>query len=315
MSPKTISTTFSVPCDAVGIPLDAQPSSSLDWKEAIHLAEQAIAEDKQLFWHIDLGLFHALARPLSDPMQEQTLCLALDHFRDSIYDRFADHTLGVSIYQGPLEMLQEISPREYELWLSEKQLTATPWAESCFKADLAAGYLERLLSSLPAMVEPFLFLDLKSAQDPFLAALLLYSGRFESFRIALANSPFPVSAHSWLNGPAYGWSFESEGEHRHPPFLGILIPGDLLHPEESQELGDALRLLSQKNVPFRLIPESQLTHLWDGLDLLLCSSKCLTREGMRMLQGFCAAGGTVISADQPLDLPQVLDYQSWVKSL
>ena len=67
---------------------------------------------------------------------------------------------------------------------------------------------------------------------------------------------------------------------------GLLLPPDELC---SQEVLKTLEL----NLQTRVIPEKMLNEMWDGLDHLVVVEDALTQQGLRHLQGFEAAGGTV----------------------
>lgn len=71
--------------------------------------------------------------------------------------------------------------------------------------------------------------------------------------------------------------------------IDLAAPLGLLFPDEG-----SLDLTKMPR-PFRPIPETRLTHLWEGLDVLVVPGP-LTRCGERMVQGFLAAGGEVITS-------------------
>ncbi len=56
-------------------------------------------------------------------------------------------------------------------------------------------------------------------------------------------------------------------------------------------------------IDYRIIPETYLTTEWHGLDYLIVDPDSLSSQGFRKLQGFCAAGGTIVSLGKIMGLP------------
>lgn len=81
--------------------------------------------------------------------------------------------------------------------------------------------------------------------------------------------------------------------------LGFLLPsnGDV----EFQQLID-------KSLSIRVIPEQNLVSEWDGLDVLIVDAPLVSKEGLRKLRGFCAAGGRVVYLGHPLELPDEMSF-------
>lgn len=90
--------------------LNAKVESDLDWRSAIKSAEAL----DNIIWHLDLGFFHELRKPIDDEGQYRSLRLALDHFVQKIWTPLASKTQSVMIYQGnltadmPIEHLVEL---------------------------------------------------------------------------------------------------------------------------------------------------------------------------------------------------------------
>jgi len=83
-------------------------------------------------------------------------------------------------------------------------------------------------------------------------------------------------------------------------------------------LGDcyegAASLFEKLKEPFRLIPEAFLTAEWEGLDRLFVFPKGVSESGKRMLLGFCAAGGEVVTVGSPfLGLPGEISFAQWAE--
>ena len=60
--------------------------------------------------------------------------------------------------------------------------------------------------------------------------------------------------------------------------------------------------LNRLKTPYRIISELYLTEGWDGIDDLIVFGSAVSRQGIRKLRGFLAAGGRVIHAEAPIGL-------------
>jgi hypothetical protein len=80
---------------------------------------------------------------------------------------------------------------------------------------------------------------------------------------------------------------------------GILLPS--VHADEYQFKG--YELLMNELDDFRIIFEPYLTSEWDGLNELYVLSHSITPQARRKLLGFNAAGGTVVTVGESLNLP------------
>lgn len=126
-------------------------------------------------------------------------------------------------------------------------------------ADAFADYLHRLASFLPDEIKPYCLLDKpQSAKEAQLAS----KARFWHLHLSLEEECAPI---------------------------GILLPTD------EQCTSEVLAKFDQmlKLYPGRIIPETHLTELWNGLDTLVVIEEALSVQGKRKVQGFIAAGGCV----------------------
>lgn len=117
--------------------LNAKVESDLDWRPQIQLANVS----ERVTWHLDLGYFDALSKPIDDEAQYRSLRLALDHFIQKIWIPFADKTEGVMVYQGvirpdmPIEHLielVELLPDEIPLFVDVTTPTINSLTEKAF---------------------------------------------------------------------------------------------------------------------------------------------------------------------------------------
>lgn len=139
--------------------LDAKVESDLDWRIAMKTAESL----DQIVWHLDLGFFDKLRKPIDDEAQYRSLRLALDHFVQKVWPLFAEKTAEVMIYKGPL----------------------TP--------ELPIEHLVELVELLPDEIP--LSADVTTSSVPSLTdkAFLLSSNRFHRIRL-IHDAPFQAEA-------------------------------------------------------------------------------------------------------------------------
>jgi hypothetical protein len=324
--------------DAVMISLDGRTQSNLDWKKERIQAKRFVEKGYFLMWEMRLGLFGDLAQPLVNQTQFLTLALALDHFLDSLGKEFKSHTLGLSLFRGnadfshrfPWDSHQEQNLKEWLQEIGHADLASLDLLQlqqhlkgqqliRLFCRDVAVEYLALLAARMPDSLAPYLYLDASSLNCSSVNEIqLLNPERFNRLRLALKGHRLPFEALGWELATAQGYSGRFSVEL--PPLpsisIGVCIPPcsfDYLHHDQGFEEG--LDALQKQSIPFRLIAESQLTSQWDHLDFLLYSPSGLSRQGKRMLQGFCAAGGTVISTGDLSGFPHEMSLGEWKRLL
>ncbi len=324
--------------DAVTLYLDGRTQVELDWKKAREQALQAVEKGYLLLWDMDLGLFDRLAHPLSNQTQFLSLTLSLEHFRDSLWKEFKQQTIGLSLYRGqadfsrrfPWDHGQEQNLKEWLLDCGKEDLAALSLyvleqqAESqqlvrLFCRDVAIEYLSLLASRLPDDLLAYLYLDASSlAHAPLHQLQLLNPERFNRLHLALKGQTLPFQAWGWHQPTMHGYSGALPFVLPHVPeiTIGICVPSmSCYHSQHYQGLDQAIRHLQERQLPFKLIAETHLTAQWDGLDYILYAPAGLSVQGKRKLQGFCAAGGTVVSTQHLLELPSELSLNDWLSTI
>lgn len=334
--------------NAVSIQLDGQVQSSLDWKNPREEALRCIEKGLKLFWEIDLGLFSNLKLPLFNQTQYLSLSLALEHFRNTLWKEFHEHTIGLSLYRGSLDFSKDLAWNEEQHlnmqgWLfdhfhnveelsQEIQIPLKTFSEvtentmrksargrsllALYSRNAATDYLGLLLNSLPDALQVFLLLDASEVKSPLECAFLLHRERFDRFQLAIKNCCVPYDGLTWEKGNSVS-GFLAPSSLFIPSFqecrVGICLPSvDTSRLSHLQALEQALQWLIERHINFRLVPEAYLTTDWDGLDVLLVVPEALTSEGKRKLKGFCAAGGVILSlSNQFLGLPFEESFETW----
>jgi len=142
-----------------------------------------------------------------------------------------------------------------------------------FELESFAEYLHQLAAYLPDEVPPFVLFDCPG--DP----------------LRFSKEIFPHIHLGFRSGPigALRWSKTLEPLRYDAP-LGIALP----LREKGLQFDVLDRCLAEIDRPYRLIAEPYITEEWDELSELIIFPELISSWGMRMVQGFEAAGGRVI---------------------
>lgn len=151
-----------------------------------------------------------------------------------------------------------------------------------FCAELFSEYLHRLASALPDEAEPMILVE---TAGNFAAMVLIYcKRRFEHFKLI---TDLPI-----------------EGNQN----VIISLPQDQLYdPAVFVPLYNSLE-------NFKCIPEELLNEHWEGVDAIIVDPESLGPSGKRMLYGFEAAGGCIISTKDPLGFASESSLDNWNRS-
>lgn len=336
--------------NSVVVELDAKLDSGLNWNKEKQKALEYISKGYKVVWNLNFGLFHELPLPLSDTSQYRSLNIAIDHFFDFILKDTADHTLGVIIYKGsidfshewPWDVDQELNFRG---WLSEqfkdhhafcnhaklpceslysidpKLLYENEFGRSvlqyyCLRAAL--DYFSILTSRFETDLLPYVLLDTSKIQSPMYTYQLLEHEDFEFIQLALKNSPFESShalgwdSHAYANG-YIGKSAKKYIEPKMHPTVGVVIPTHpVFDPEKRKRIDQTIERVEAKT-SVKYIGERVITLDWAGIEHLIVFE--VEPESKRKLEGFAAAGGTLVKVGNPLNMTQEIPFQEFIKSL
>jgi hypothetical protein len=329
------------------IRIDGSLQSDLDWSAAKKQAEEAIAKGFAIFWDINMGLFADLTLPIGNQTQFLSLGLSIDHFKDTLWKEYADHSIGLSLYRGEVDFSSHFKWDDDQIhnlqdWLKEHFSNLEKLAEvtglvdltkiepgdlylsqsgktilALFCRDVAIEYLTLLASRLPDTIPCYLFLDAGSIQtNPLKQIQLLNPDRFDFLNLALKGTALPFKAWGWQSSATdegYAGIVPRKAPRGQEIKIGVCLPlMNFVQPQHWVSFVPALTFLIERQIPIRLIAESHLIHQWDGLDLLLFNPSGLSSQGKRKLQGFCAAGGLAVSLGDPIGLSNELTFADWV---
>lgn len=285
------------------ISLDGRVSSDLNWKIADDTAEQYQEKGISIFWNLDLGLFNFLKMPLSNQTQFLSLVLSIEHFQKTLWEKYKDISLGICIYHGSINFAQQIPWDEqlhnnYLSWgkqfLGKKFDENNAFFKNLFARDAMSEYLTLIVNRFPDSMPFFMIVDNDPSLSLAMEAQLTHREKFNRIHLKLTNNRLPVLA--------------SDKEAS----IGVCLPSsDLIDLAFLSKLEGVLENLLNKNIPFRIIPESLLINEWDGLDYLIVESSCLSSQGKRKLQGFCAAGGTLVNLGHSLNMPYEISIKDF----
>jgi len=279
------------------IRLDAKATSTLNWNAERKNALSVIAEGKKILWHLDFGLFQELPKPIADKAQFLSLGLALEHFTNTLWKEFQRFSKGVLIYRTDcghflqnfvwndeqianlrnwlkerftldelgLEMQQPISSFD-TISLDRLALLEEKFLLHLFVRDVTVDYLEQLALKLPQEIDVYMDLALRP-ENSWLNLCLTHPDRYKLVKL-LVSHPWKI--------------FESKKAALCMPNLNIVQTAQLAPFKNIQQ------------TDLKYIPEEMLTYAWEGLDCLFYSSQVITPQGMRKVQGFCAAGGQAV---------------------
>ena len=280
--------------NAVLLRLPAHLNDDLCWAKEKEIASQIIAAGKSILWDIDLGLPSFTFTP-ENSAAFFSFSLAIEEFSNTLWPQFQKHTFGAALYRGP------ISSRNFpqESWESSFTECKDKWHGDyeLYCTQMLSEYLHRLVSFLPDAVLPFGFFE--TTVSPGKGAQLFSKERFEHLHLSLKGISCSFAGICWEGG-SYGQGYVGKKAPAQRPVsssaLGIYLPSDVfLDAPLLQELDKCILKLTQKQIPFRVIPEEKLTEQWDGLDQLLVPAQAISAQGRRKLLGFLAAGGNISS--------------------
>ncbi|NDD58463.1 MAG: hypothetical protein EBZ47_04315 [Chlamydiae bacterium] len=327
--------------NSVIIHLPAGLDNELIWEKERQYADSLIADGKMIVWELDFGVAIRHIDP-SDTSLFYSFGIAIDEFVNTFWRDYKDYTLGVILYRGTSEFalnfqftdehkylfLEKISSKEVKVSIeSQIEDAGDRWLSALqdeklfklFAADIFAEYFQRLVSYLPDSLLAFCLLDVSEETQLSFLAQLLSKDRFPHLLLGLKKSPMSIGHLNWEEGGCLGgWIgrgapyFSAVSEVT----LAVALPDDdAFTPDVYQYFDKILNDLVERQVPFRVIPDNLLTEAWDGIDHIVVVTSAISYQGKRRLQGFCAAGGTVVCLGPSLELSQEEVFEHFLAEL
>lgn len=307
--------------NAVAISLDAGIRSSLKWEEALAYAQECVERGLLLFWKLDLGIGREVVE-LADHGQFQALSLAIDYFHKQALSRFKEQTIGVAIYEGSCEFAKDFpsfldKKTDFQEWQETHCLLnlSRDSIERFYCRDVLVEYLDLLTTRLQEEIPAFVLLDGTCIASKWELITLLSRERFEHLHLIVKGDAAGIGQIGWdlpLSSGFIGSSCE-QMPSKEEITVGIYLPS--FSGNISSNLDSVLAELAECRTLYKVYPETFLHIEWDGLEYLIVSSETVSEMGLRKLQGFCAAGGTVVTVGAPLKLAQEISWETYSKLL
>ena len=329
--------------NAVRIVLDGTVRSDLNWTAQIDRANALRDRGYRIFWEMDLGLLSRLELSLSDEQQFRSLSIAVKHFADAVWPKFSDETVGLCLYRGTgnyslrfpwdeerrealrlwlqeafktPEMLEEELRSPIAGWstVSEKTLQSTAPGQEIlrlFCRDCLTHYLEMLTAGLPAYLSLYSLVDMTGVLPERHCYQLAHREVWEDMWPIVRGAPRETTEFTWDdrigNRGFLGRILPNQKEN--DPFIGLCLPSrTTVAPSQLKALDSIIAQLRAANYSFRVLAENFLSSDWEELDYIVVLSDCINPTAVRMLHGFCAAGGTVMHEGQALGLSSEVPF-------
>ena len=306
--------------NTLNIYIDARPSSDLSWESLEFEIEVALKLNAKLSFELDFG-FNEKKALLRDSAAFFSRGLAVNEFEGRIYKKYKNQISAIILYRGCGDFTDSISC-DTALYTDFLE-----WKKSCFESqdlskhmfrlfsmELLMQNLHRLSASLIEEIPLVALFDVKAIKSP--------SQQSELFSKLFFPYIFPGIKHSVSSFSGFGWQFGGDlgmiGHKSEPlpikklPFLGIVLPEMGKVPYDLFD--QTLHLLNESSIDYVIFPELLMIESWHGLDYILVFSSVLTSEGRRMLQGFNAADGKVVTVGEGLGLVDEVQLQEFIRS-
>lgn len=301
--------------NVVQIALPAGPKNDLNWGVQKDQALAAIEEGRYILWHLDFGPL--TSRRLWDQAESAADLAAAGHFASLFLPKFLANTIGVCFYSGPvpsasLLMKDPVLNERYRVWECEQaqRLGATFGNERwprLFARNLLLESSAAWLALLPPELGCFLFFDLRPLPTLVERLEWLSCPAFAPYTLALMGSAPSFNAFVWEGARAF-WPIREK-----KPRVGFLLPPE--QPMRQSEMAFCETVLPSLPSPCRIIPEADLSGRWDGLDDLIVIAPALSVRGRRLLSGFDAAGGRIVTVGGRIGCEGEVDFDSWSQGI
>lgn len=267
----------------IRLSVDLSLKASLDFTSLLKEVEEIASKGNCIFWDIDFD-FDLVGGLFTHPLRFSTYQMSLKEFSSQILEKYPEVSSGLSLYKGESDVSAILETNQELLQMYQELLEGkddTHFNRELFSLTVLVEFLHRLGSIVPETIPLHSFFHLSHAYRLAEIATLFSRERFLHLKFQVEESPLPF-------------------EEKEEPTWGIILPQE--HLMDYELLEAMLQKLMKKTAHFRILPEGLVSELWHGLDHILFSSKCLTKEGKRMLQGFNAAGGTAVYFDNGIGL-------------
>ncbi len=306
--------------NTLNIYIDARPSSDLVWESLESEIETALKLGAKLSFELNFGFSEDRAL-LRDPISFFSRGIAINAFEERVYKPYKDQIATLILYRGSGDFKDSITKdaslyADFLEWKEEffGSSETTHQMFRVFSMELFMQYLHRLAASLIDDIPLVALFNLSDSMRPSYQAELLSKTFFPYI--------FPGIKGASINFNGFGWEGQGNlGYIGHKPMavidekspsLGVVIPQIGRLPYDLFD--KTINMLVENNIDYVIFPESLMIDSWHNLDQILVFSNFLTDEGRRMLQGFNAAAGQVVTVGKVLGLTDEISLSELIRS-
>lgn len=272
------------------ITLPAAPKDELNWDSFIQEA------DEKILWQLDFG-WNTSPLNIWDPASFQSYLLAVEECIKHLQKRFPSkkHSLSfIHLKDSFFKYLifNERLETRYEEFLASRK--NNPLLLELFCANLFSEYLHRLASVLPNEYNSLIVVESSPFLNKAFLAQLFCPRRFAHFKqIHFIKKIVPKSSQ---------------------PVIGLVLPpDDVVNGDIFNQLETVVNILEENKQKFSFIPEELLNESWEGIEYLILSKSTLSSQGMRMLYGFIAAEGHIITIDEKIGCENEISLEEFYR--
>ena len=306
--------------NTLNIYLDARPTSDLAWESVESEIATALKLGAKLSFEIDLGFSESKAL-LRDPAAFFSRGIAISTFEERVYQKYKEHITAIILYRGTGSFKGTIAQdaslyADFMMWKRElfKEESVSDHMMRLFSMELFMQVLHRIAAPLIDEIPLVALFDLADSSRASYQAEILSASYFPYI--------LPGVKHSKIHFKGFGWgqpgNLGTIG-HKYSPLiqkeptnLGIVLPPIGSVPYDLFD--EVIQELVKNKIDYSIFPETLMTENWHGLDHILVFSESVSSEGRRMLQGFNAAAGQVITVGESLNLAEEINSKEFIRS-
>lgn len=330
------------------ISLDCSVRSQLRWEQALERANACRARGVLILWQLNTGIFqNGFCAP--DEGTLNSVLRGLEHFTRQIWPPFANNTLCCALQGGRVPPVAQWSwlelsdfmrscPEDAEMQLALRSLeksaghkrdlaSALQSLDALNLSECATDYQfdlmyctwRALASVLPESAPAGILLDLLDL-TPAHQLYLTTGERAEDLLPIARTQVSQITSLDWNRlGPQGSLWFETEPQELATSDGGAIslalgLPCKKSDQLRWQALAKASQILEKLRLAYRIVPVSSLREHWQELDFVIATFETEGSLGRRQLEGFCAAGGTVLNVQEPMRLELELPFWSWFEA-
>lgn len=254
------------------ITIDAGSKSTLKWPSLEFEIENHLKTNETLSFAFDFD-FDPEEFNFKDEITFFSLSIAVGEFIRRVADPFTGKIKRICLYKGKADFSRAILRYQtlYQSFIDWKEenfahQAINPHLLKLFSIQLMMQYLHQLAAPLPDDIDIFVQIEGLDSLRPSERVELISDEHFSYITLDRAKN--------------------------NEATIGVVLPQ--IGQVNYDVLDQILLTLDGQNISYRVIPEKLLTEKWCGIDELIVISRAVSTEGIRMLQGFNAAMGSVI---------------------